>query len=185
MLKKNGYQQSIIHHKHKNKTHESLTQEQKIEKQKWATFTYSGPETRNITNLFRHTNLKISYKTTNTIKHHIKIRTETQDIYSQSGVYQLQCGECPLKYIGQTGRIFKLRYKEHINAIRTNKQNSKYEQHILETRHNYDTMDQIMKILHVEKKGPKLNSLERFHIYKMTERFTYELHIYGHTYSHI
>jgi hypothetical protein len=29
ILKKNGYQQSIIHHKHKNKTHENLTQEQK------------------------------------------------------------------------------------------------------------------------------------------------------------
>jgi hypothetical protein len=31
-------------------------------------------------------------------------------------------------------------------------------------------MDQIMKILHIEKKGPKLNTLERFHIYDMTKR---------------
>jgi hypothetical protein len=31
-------------------------------------------------------------------------------------------------------------------------------------------MDQIMKILHVEKKGPKLNTLERFHIYDMAKR---------------
>jgi hypothetical protein len=108
----------------KKKKHKNLTQEQKIEKQKWATFTYSGPETRTITNLFRHTNLKIAYKTTNTIKHHLKLRNETQDIYCQSGVYQLQCGEFPLKYIGQTGRTFELRYKENINATRTNKQNS-------------------------------------------------------------
>jgi hypothetical protein len=36
--------------------------------------------------------------------------------------------------------------------------------------HNYDTMDQIMKILHIEKKGPKLNTLERYHIYEMTKR---------------
>jgi hypothetical protein len=34
----------------------------------------------------------------------------------------------------------------------------------------YDAMDQIMKILHIEKKGPKLNTLERFHIYDMTKR---------------
>jgi hypothetical protein len=27
-----------------------------------------------------------------------------------------------------------------------------------------------MKILHIEKKGPKLNTLERFHIYDMTKR---------------
>jgi hypothetical protein len=35
---------------------------------------------------------------------------------------------------------------------------SKFAQHTLETGHNYDTMNQIMKILHVEKKGPKLNT---------------------------
>jgi hypothetical protein len=100
----------------------------------------------------------------------MKLRNKTQDIYSQSGVYQLQCGEYPLKYIGHTGHTFKLRYKEHINAIRTNKQNSKFAQHILETRHNCDTMDQIMNILHIEKKGPKLNTLERYRIYEMTKR---------------
>jgi hypothetical protein len=92
ILKKNEYQQSIIHHKRINKTHENPPQgTQKIqkEKQKWATFTYSGPETITLTNLFRDTNLKIAYKTTNTIQHHLKLRNETQDIYSQSRVYQL------------------------------------------------------------------------------------------------
>jgi hypothetical protein len=70
--------------------------------------------------------------------------------------------------------------REHKNAIRTNKQNSKFAQHILETRHNYDTIDQIMKILHIEKIGPKLNTLERFHKYDMTEGSTNERHIHGH-----
>jgi hypothetical protein len=50
------------------------------------------------------------------------------------------------------------------------KQNSKFAQHILETRHNYDTIDQSMKILHIEKKGPKLNTLERFHICDVTKK---------------
>jgi hypothetical protein len=31
-------------------------------------------------------------------------------------------------------------------------------------------MDQIMKILHIKKKDPKPNKLERFHIYDMTKR---------------
>jgi hypothetical protein len=101
ILKKNGYQQSFIHCKCKNKAHENPTQgtqEIQKEKQKMATFTYSGPEIGTITNLFQHTNLKIAYKTTNTIKHHLKPRCETRDICNQSGVYQLQCGECPFKY---------------------------------------------------------------------------------------
>jgi hypothetical protein len=70
----------------------------------------------------------------------------------------------------QTGRTFKVRYREHINAIRTNRQNSKFAQHILETEHNYDTMDQIMKILHIENKGPELKTLQRFHINDTTKK---------------
>jgi hypothetical protein len=36
-------------------------------KQKWATFTYLGKETRIITGLFKNTNIQTSFRTTNTI----------------------------------------------------------------------------------------------------------------------
>jgi hypothetical protein len=53
--------------------------------------------------------------------------------------------DCPLKYIGQTGRTFKTRYKDHIQAIRNNNSNSGYSKHILNTGHTYgrviDTMN--------------------------------------------
>jgi hypothetical protein len=75
----------------------------------------------------------------------------SNDINNQSGIYQLQCNECPLKYVGQTGRTFKVRYKEHIQAIRTNKRNSKYAQHILDTGHTCSTIDETLEILHIEK----------------------------------
>ena len=35
---------------------------------KWATFTYIGKETTYITKLFKHKNLKITYKTNNSIE---------------------------------------------------------------------------------------------------------------------
>jgi hypothetical protein len=57
-----------------------------------------------------------------------------------------------------------MRYKEHIQAIKRDKQNSKYAQHILDMGHTYSTMDQILEILHKEKKGQSLNTLERAHI---------------------
>jgi hypothetical protein len=66
------------------------------------------------------------------------------------------------KYIGQTGRTFRIRYKQHINDIKTNEQNPKFAQHILDTQDSYNTIDQSIKILCKEKKGPKLNTLERF-----------------------
>jgi hypothetical protein len=88
ILKNYGYQQSIINSKNTNRFYTNHTKTQKEEeKEKWATFTYVGPETRSITNLFWHTNLNISYRTTNTIEHHLKHRDEPRDIYNQSGIY--------------------------------------------------------------------------------------------------
>jgi hypothetical protein len=45
----------------------------------------------------------------------------------------MKCQDCPLKYIGQSGRTFHTRYKEHIQAIKNNNSNSGYSNHILNT----------------------------------------------------
>jgi BarA-like signal transduction histidine kinase len=58
--------------------------------------------------------------------------------------------------------------QEHIQAVRKNKQNSRYTQHILEAQHLYDTIDQTMEILHNQKKDHLLNTLERFHTHNLT-----------------
>jgi hypothetical protein len=125
---------------------------QKIKKEKWATFTYYGPETRIITRSFKNTNVGIAFKSSNIIKNHVKLTNQIIDIYQKCGVYQLKCNECPLRYIGQTGRTFKDRYKEHIQAIRTNKHTSKYAQHILDTGHAYGTIEETMDIIQTTKK---------------------------------
>jgi hypothetical protein len=64
----------------------------------------------------------------------------------------------------QTGRNFRTRFKEHIQAIRTHKQSSKFAQHVLDTQHTYGTMEETMDILQFGKKGAQLNTLERFYI---------------------
>jgi hypothetical protein len=74
-------------------------------------------------------------------KQHVKTRDKTIDIYSLSGVYQMICKDCPLKNIGQTGRTFRTRYKEHIREIKTNDQSSKFAQRTLDTTHNHDTAE--------------------------------------------
>jgi hypothetical protein len=166
ILKNNGYQQQFT-----TKSPRKHPQTPQNEKTNWATFTYFGPDARTITNLFQNTNIKIAYKTTNSIGHILKPKKPPVDIYNMSGIYQLQCGECPLKYIGQTGRTFKARYREHINAIKVNKQqHSKFVQYILEITHTYDTIDRTMKVLHIEKKEQKLNTLEKYHIYNTTKK---------------
>jgi hypothetical protein len=71
-----------------------------VQKPRWATFTYSDNDTRTITKLLKNTNVKVAYRTINTIKNHLKQRLPETDRYNLSGVYELKCNDCPLKYVG-------------------------------------------------------------------------------------
>jgi hypothetical protein len=100
----------------------------------------------------------------------LRAREKTTDIYNPSGVYQMICKDCPLKYVGQTGRTYRTRYNEHIREIQTNGKTSKYAQRLPNTTHNYDNMERTMKILHVEQKGQMLDTLENYYIYTITKQ---------------
>jgi hypothetical protein len=60
-------------------------------------------------------------------------------------------------YIGQTGRDFRTRFKEHIRYIRFNQTKSKYAQHILECNHEYGTIENTMEMIKNSKKGRHLD----------------------------
>jgi hypothetical protein len=75
------------------------------------------------------------------------------DKHNKSGIYQMKCLECSVKYIGQTGRAFHTRFKEHIQAIRNNNSNSGYSNHILNTRYKYGTTTDTMDIIRTHSKG--------------------------------
>jgi hypothetical protein len=77
----------------------------------------------------------------------------------------MKCLDCPMVYIGQTGRKFNTRYKEHIHDIRHNNGNTGYSEHILNTGHTYGTMENTMDIIETNRKGQYLNTLENYHIY--------------------
>jgi hypothetical protein len=110
--------------------------------------------TSRITKLFRRTKIYTEYRIENTIQNILKHHSET-DKYNRSGIYQKKCLDYPLKYIGQTGRTFKTRYKEYIQAITNSNGNSGCSDYILHTGHTYgnitDTMDTI-------KQGEKINT---------------------------
>jgi hypothetical protein len=61
---------------------------------KWATFTYTSPRVRKITNLFKNTNVKVAFKSNNTIAQLTKPPTTTTSNpapYNKSGIYSLTC----------------------------------------------------------------------------------------------
>jgi hypothetical protein len=99
-----------------HKTHIRTT---KNESKKWATYTYHSPKVRKLTNLFKHTNINITFKSTNTIQQSIKPKNPNKiPDYNRSGVYKLTCKTCSMSYIGQTSRHLTQRYREHIRYIR-------------------------------------------------------------------
>jgi hypothetical protein len=63
---------------------------QKHQTTKWATFTYYGKRTKEITKLFKETNIKIAFRTKNTIQNSVKPRIQ-QDEYEEGGMYQMRC----------------------------------------------------------------------------------------------
>jgi hypothetical protein len=129
--------------------------------------------------------IKIAFRIQNTIwnilKHHTRI-----DKYNNSSIYQMNCLDCPLKYIGQTGRTFSIRYKEHIHAIRNDDINSGYSNNILNTGHTYGTITDTINVIRTGRKGRHLSTLEKYHIYKISRDNLHMNDIYiRHIQSHI
>jgi hypothetical protein len=118
---------------------------------------------RQITKLFKNTQLRVAFHTQDTINNILKHHAQT-DKYNISGIYQMKCLDCPLKYVGQTGRTFNVRHKAHTHAIRSNRGNSGYLNHILNKGHTYGTMTDTMEVIRTGRKGRRLNTLEKYHI---------------------
>jgi hypothetical protein len=119
---------------------------------------------RTASRLFKNTNIQTSFKTINTIRHHLKPKNINIDIFNKSRIYQLKCNDSQLKYIEQTIRSFWTCFKQHIQAVRPKKPNSKFAQHTLDTQYTYDMVEETMYMLHIVNKGPVLNTWELFHI---------------------
>jgi regulator of PEP synthase PpsR (kinase-PPPase family) len=85
-LNNNKYDPSIWEKVNKQKR----SKDDQKEKKRWAKFTYVGKETRLITNLFKNTNIKVTFNTNNTIEKRLTTKHKTaQNKHDKNGVYQL------------------------------------------------------------------------------------------------
>jgi hypothetical protein len=115
-------------------------------------FTYIGKDTRFITKVFKEFNVNISFRTRNTTENILTKQRLLRNQCEESGVCGLKFQNCPSIYIGQTGRSFKIRYKEHTQDIKSNKNRTGFSHHNLSTGHAYDSMVNTMEILIFRKK---------------------------------
>ena len=147
-------------------------QEQEQQHKKWGTFTYIGKQTTYITKLFKNKNVKIAFRTQNTIGHILRHNDNPNQNahFKKSGIYQLTCPNCKKKYKGQTRRSFQRRYQEHLRDFKYNNGNSKFAQHLTDNKHSFGPIDKVIKILHTIKKGAMMDTIEKYHIYKTMQR---------------
>ena len=113
-------------------------------------------QSTNTNNLFKHSNLNIALRATNTIHQQLtdKIaRTGT----NSSGIYKLKHNTCNNSYVGQSGRSIPTRHKEHTRHIGTNNPISACALHILNNRQEYGTTEETLELLKPCNKGTRMN----------------------------
>lgn len=107
--------------------------------------------------LLQGTNVKVTYKTCNTIEKILACRNRSEtNHFSRSGIYCLMCADCGQKYIGQTGRIFRKRYNEHLQTCKYQNSNSTFAKHLHD-----GPLERITDTLQFIEKGQLLNSLKK------------------------
>jgi hypothetical protein len=119
--------------------------------------------------MFKNSSLKFSFKSDNTIGTLLaKCKGFNQNKFNKCGVYQFTCHDCNRKYIGQSGRPFYVRLQEPFRDFKYGTGKSMSAKRPIDKKHSIAPMEDVMEILHITNKGSMMNTLERFHIYKLT-----------------
>lgn len=140
---------------------------------KYMCIPYNSYMEKSVRKTFSNSNIKVSYKTKNNIFKIINNKVkdyqdETNDIYNKSGIYKISCSDCNCYYIGQTSRNFKIRFKEHLQALKSmNKttMKSNFADHLINSGHEYKNIEENLTILAYERDHDKLLVKEEMNIY--------------------
>ena len=91
----------------------------------------------NIRQLAYNDKLKVAFKYNSTIK---SLLVKNNSVVKNSGVYSIPCHDCNLVYIGESGRNWNIRIKEHKYACRNNNMNNALFNHAFNNDHriNWD-----------------------------------------------
>lgn len=173
----NGYDSAIVEAimnkkiKRKIRRERQETTLEKIDplvKTRFIPIPYLGPVSDKIKSFFRKTNVQIVFQVQNSLKNMVPMTVSSPlPIYDQPGVYKINCGGCNKFYIGQTGRNLKTRFKEHLSKHNT----SALGQHLRDSGHTIEGIDESMSILHKCKKGNVMDLLEEIEIFSNLKKY--------------
>ena len=84
----------------------------------YATLSYVNDITKSLTRTLRKYDITVTTKPLRTLQQHFpspKHRVETDK--QTNVVYEIQCADCSWSYVGETGRSFVTRKKEHVRNV--------------------------------------------------------------------
>lgn len=171
VAKYNGYETKIVDNmltkalKRNEKKKRTKLEPIKVKK-KWVSATYTK-QYKDVKKTFqKNAELMVSFKAKNKIKNILGNPKTKLENTSKSGIYQIQCDSCEMKYVGQTKRNIKTRFKEHTSHITHNRpEKSAIAKHCLETDHTISINN--TKLLKNITKSNELNAWESLFINKM------------------
>ena len=167
----NGYDASLIDkiikkHKHKqyNNNNTSNTQNNK----KYIAAQYSNLMPTILCNTFNKINTNVSFKTHNSTYTYLKNNVSyiRKNRNQKTGIYKLNCNNCDMFYLGQTGRPFHKRFNEHLPTKNLMNLKSNFAKHIINKDHKYTNIDTNLTPIHICSKGTQMDAIEEFEIYR-------------------
>ena len=100
---------------------------------------YHSGLTEPLTRLHRNIEIRVVNKPFKTLQQEFPSPKYRQPSYLQCGViYKIQCKDCPWNYIGETGRCFQTRKKEHQRNLKNHTKGSNVANHAWQNNHAID-----------------------------------------------
>lgn len=173
----NGYNESIVDKliiKHTRKIKKSnlstlFTQNRRLDENnnntERASMTFFPSITDKLTAKFKKKNIECVFSNNGKIKNMLGTTKDKTKTNEKSGIYEVKCGNCEAKYIGQTKRSIKVRFKEHSSHIKYNRpEKSSVATHALTTNH-FDLKSDNVKLLKHVTNHRRLDAYESIYIH--------------------
>ena len=115
-----------------------------------------------LVNLFRNHDIDLIQCSDSKISRFLTSNKDKTPHLEKSGVYEIQCEDCDLKYIGSSRRQIQIRFKEHSKINSQNIQQSAIAKHIFDTGHKITIND--LSLVHEVRDNRKLEIVESYYI---------------------
>jgi hypothetical protein len=167
----NGFKENMISNLIKNRTRKMIVNnvfpiEKIVDEEKWVSLPYLGAITEHVGKVLKKAGFKVAYTTDPLLRKLFTNSKDKIDIRDRNGIYKLKCGDCNSSYVGQTGRKFSSRIKEHVRSWVNNKDNSNFALHLNKENHSFNPEVDV-EFLHVVGKSKLMTTLEILEIRKL------------------